>query len=525
MFTEDLGRSHGFFVRVRDRLINETDPLFGARPLSFTIWYRFAAIVDANDLNDFVTAARDDIEHTAIKSKLHEVLIALFNQARERYEQKVKDDENKGNAENKERDKEYVSPRLVEQPLADALVGSDDEDEGEWEYIDELPDDEELQDFVDRLYTQPRSERKYTFQYSSVGKFEPLVRMNPVTGMFIINEDHEVAAEFGDKPETKRALELLAVSEALLEVYLRDAHIPEESIRYVLKQHDSLLRSLAKDEAYSLPALAGQLRDAEESATELEIALVGALRALGFGAEHIGGSGTPDGMASYLMYGADGKSFTLEAKSSGQVPSLSQLDFAGLRAHYTDKADGCLLVAPRYPGQDDPESQVSIRADLEHVSCWTIAQLARVVEVAEHRQINAQQIQEIVLKTFKPMDVTVAVNRLVAEPGYSRRDIYRGIMTALRSLSPRLINTPRNISMLAVEISRETDFPGIDYAEVREAVSDMARASRGLLHLTAEETVFVLGDLDELARRVSSLTEEAGPPRRHGTFRNGDAEG
>jgi hypothetical protein len=31
--SEDLGRSHGFFVRVHNRLINETEPLFGARPL------------------------------------------------------------------------------------------------------------------------------------------------------------------------------------------------------------------------------------------------------------------------------------------------------------------------------------------------------------------------------------------------------------------------------------------------------------------------------------------------------------
>ena len=30
--SEDIGRSHGFFIRVRDRLINEGDPLFGLKP-------------------------------------------------------------------------------------------------------------------------------------------------------------------------------------------------------------------------------------------------------------------------------------------------------------------------------------------------------------------------------------------------------------------------------------------------------------------------------------------------------------
>jgi hypothetical protein len=518
--SEDLGRSHGFFVRVRNRLINETDPLFGARPLSFTTWYRFAAIVEADDLNPYVTAARDDIEQTAIKSKLRELLIALFNQARDRYQEHTKKQEENRNDETKERDREYVSPRLIEQPLADALVESHDDDDEDWEYLDELPDEAALQDFVDRLYTQPRAQRKYTFRHSAEGQFGPLVRMNPVTGVFTLNEDHEVFQEFGDKPETRRVVELLAASEALLEVYLRDAHIPEETIRYILKQRDGLLRSLARDESYSLPALARQLQDATDSDTELEIALVGALRALGFGAEHIGGSGTPDGLASYLLYGTGGKSFTLEAKSSRHVPSLGHLDFAGLNAHYDGKADGCLLVAPKYPGQDDPESQVSIRADKQHVSCWTIAQLAHVVSVAEQRQINAHQIQEIVLNRYRPLDVAAAVRRLVEEPGYSRRDLYRAIMSALRSLATRLLNTPRNISMLATEISREITFPDIDLDEIRDAVNDMARVSRGLMHLTNDDEVFVLGDLHELARRVSSLTEEAGPPRRHGTFRD-----
>jgi hypothetical protein len=115
--------------------------------------------------------------------------------------------------------------------------------------------------------------------------------------------------------------------------YLRDAHIPEETIRYIFKQRDNLLCSLAMDEAYSLPALAAQLRGSETSATELEIALVSALRALGFGARHIGGSGTPNGIAGYVMYGVVGRSFTLEAKRFKDVPSLSQLDFAGLRSH------------------------------------------------------------------------------------------------------------------------------------------------------------------------------------------------
>ena len=57
------------------------------------------------------------------------------------------------------------------------------------------------------------------------------------------------------------------------------------------------------------------------------------------------------------------------------------------------------------------------------------------------------------------------------------------------------------------------------------ALSDLARASKGLLHMSEDGGVYILGDLDELERRVAALTEMPGPPRRRGTFRdNGETE-
>ena len=119
--SEDLGRSHGFFVRVHNRLINETDPLFGARPLSFTTWYRFAAIVEASDLNAFVTASRDDVAQSQVKAILRALLIQLFNQARDRFNT-IEMTRAQENGRNKEGNRDYVSTELVERPLADALV-------------------------------------------------------------------------------------------------------------------------------------------------------------------------------------------------------------------------------------------------------------------------------------------------------------------------------------------------------------------------------------------------------------------
>ena len=154
-----------------------------------------------------------------------------------------------------------------------------------------------------------------------------------------------------DDPEARRLLEIMVTAEAMLEVYLREADVEPRVIAYVLNRRDQLLRSLSRDELYSLKAIAASIRDAKDSATELEISVVGALRSLGFVARHIGGSGTPDGEAKYRVYGPADQTFTLEAKSSEEVPSLGPLDFAGLREHYEDKkeegAAGCLACVAR----------------------------------------------------------------------------------------------------------------------------------------------------------------------------------
>lgn len=528
--SEDLGRSHGFFVRVHNRLINESDPLFGARPLSFTTWYRFAAIIEAPDLNPFITAARDDVEQSTVKERLRALLIQLFNQARDLSEE-VDKKAAKANLEKKEGRRDYVPPDMVERPLADALTEAasasaadppQDPPARGWRTLEAISDLGDLRQLVEHLYTADRAQKAYAFKYSPGGLLAPLARLDALTSTFHVNEDHELVREFSDKPESKRLLEALVVAETLLEVYLRIADVPLEVIDELLSRRDGLLRTLALDESHSLAALAGALRDASDRSHDLEIALVGALRALGFIARHIGGSGTPDGSAEYVIHGVKDRSFTLEAKSSDSVPSLGHLDFAGLRSHYEAlHAQGCLLVAPSYPGLDDPSSQVSLRAEQQRVSCWTIDQLARVVESAEKRHINASKLQRIVLSAFKPLDVKDAVESLLSEPSYDKADLYRAVLSALASLAPRLKSTPRDVKLVAGEISRDPSFEDVDTPEVRDALLDLAHSSRGMLHVADNEDVHVLGALEELQRRVAHLTGDGPAPRRRGTFRRG----
>lgn len=520
--SSDLGRSHGFFIRVLNRLVNETDPLFGVKPLSFTTFYNLLVEVEADDLDAYIKAPRDDVEQTEERAKFQALLEELFRQARERYEAALTNQAEK-EKEAREGSRTYVNPRLVERPVADALVNYHDapDDDAAWVYLNADTSEDAVQELVTSLYTEADVRRRYAYRYRDSGRTGRLVEFDPTEATFWINEQHELVIENFEDPESRRLLETLVTAEALLEVYMREIGISHPVVEHVLNRRDELLRSLARDEIYSLGAISQSLRDAAEaSATELEIAVVAALRALGFATRHIGGSGTPDGLASYAAYSANGKSFTLEAKSSQDIPMLPNLDFAGLRQHYEDAdTDGCLLVAPSYPGgSKSNESEVAKRATTQRVSCWTVAQLSRAVELAEARHINANDIQVIVLNVFTPDDVAARVEQLLTEPDWDRQGLYRAILETLAELESVLVQSQRDIGMLASPIALK-GFAKIETKDIEDAVEQLAKASQGMLHLTRGGKIHIHGSLDELRRRLANLTGEGVEPRRKGTFR------
>ena len=180
------------------------------------------------------------------------------------------------------------------------------------------------------LYAQPRT-RKYRYRYTSSGKPARLVKFNPEQATFYLNTDHDLVAAYGDEPRALLLLENMVTAEAVLEVYLREHGMPAHVVGELLERRDSLLRGLANEAIFSLEAIGQLLRDSASDENDLEVNLVAASRALGFVATHLGSAGEPDGIARFSDYPNGEQKITLEAKSSGGIPELDQLDFAGLK--------------------------------------------------------------------------------------------------------------------------------------------------------------------------------------------------
>ena len=345
--------------------------------------------------------------------------------------------------------------------------------------------------------------------YRAAGRTERLVKFNLQTSTFWLNQDHELILEYAEDNQSKRLLENLVTAEVLLEIYLRESKLPSHIVDSVLERRDGLLRKLIGSQMYAPRTIAKFLRDAASNANELEHRIVDAARALGFHADRISGPGKPDGIAKIYQHPGGEKKITLEAKSSisDDPPSLTSLDFAGLQSHMEEEnADGCLLVAPRYPGESKEDNEAARRAKSQKISCWTVEQLAKFVENIELRQFNATGLLNIVLNDFSPHDVTTKLEEIASQPS-KNKSLYRAILKSLRGLEGRMTDEPRTVAMIRTEVSRQPEFEKIGSDDVGDAIKELSGLANRGIALKENKEVSVNVSLEELEKRLSSLTK------------------
>jgi len=516
--SDDIMRSHGFFIKVRERLINERDARFGLHELSHEVFNRFRADIEIDDLDTAITAPREGVGDSNLRETAGKVLNEIFNEARSRYNA-LKD---QPPPKRKEHETDYVPHTLLEYRLADVLSLTDIKDGAEpdktWFYIDEI-EPANLPETIQDLYSGERKS-KYRYEYVGHGRNSRIVRFSPNSAQFTLNDDHEVVRAYKETGLADSLLEDIATAEALLEVYLREAGIPTTVIGEILEKRDSLLRSLAKDHLTSVASISQSLLDASNQSHELEVALVASARSIGFTAKHIGGPDAPDGIASYIGQPDGEKKITLEAKASNDYPSLGSIDIGTLAKHVKESgAEGCLLVAPRYPGESrGEEASISRMAKDNKISCWSVETLAKVVAATQSRHISAQDVLEVVLAKFAPEDVEKEVERLLTTPSWDEETLYDKILSILQELVERLSDSRPTVDMVIAQLTNDSTYSGIKKAEVRKAVSDIAGASKGTMTIR-NNTIIILTSIDELRRRTSGITNNPGIPRRNGQFR------
>lgn len=417
----ELGRSHGFFVYVRGRLVNADDEYFGisSNKLKHGTFGRFRCEVHIDRLDDELRSSRETVRQTSLIEVAHNLLEAIFNQARKAHEAFEAEDRKQRQASQRVANSPAslvrtplvhtvkrtllgdAHPKLIRCP---SLASEKDRDA----LLQALAGDEDSPADVVKEIT-----------FSPLGQQQPIAILNVATGTLEINTLHPYVAYFGDEFASKSLslpLELFAASEVLLEATMYESGIREDYIHDVLQKRDQLLRELAKGSSFR-PALATAQAVEEAAANQatLEQEVVAAFDSLGFDTVPVGGRGKRDGQAHTCAGGGD-FSISIEARAKlkpGSFPTAATLRLQEAISQRDEKTFPCahaVVVIKDVPKAAELlQIQKLLNSDAassgKGLTLISVNDLARLVRIAPSRRIGLDKIREMFTTCQLPKQV------------------------------------------------------------------------------------------------------------------------
>ncbi len=404
----EVGRSHGFFIMVRRRLINHEDPLFGIHPLSHATFNRLHAVVHADGLDRFLVASREDVAAEA-RNALKAYLTVKFTEIRGWYEDYQKRREKKEGVEDR---LAGVPSPLVRFPLRHALDRAI-HDKGV------IPRALRLPPLVHLAMDLIKG-----FALASMDSTEPIAIFDAATGIVKINVNHPYYVNFSDSPD----MEAFAASEILLEAYLYETDLPPDEVQALLTKRDDLQRALVRSKPRSVTLIAERLRDSAHAEKDLEEGCHAAFAALGCDVVPMGGSGKPDGIATAILgvkYLRGGRGqvedhsykVTYDAKSSedDRVKSTN-LGLATVARHRDENdAKYAIVVAPDFETTEGEESKAVKEARREEVCLIRVDDLADLVDASGVKPLSLERLEGLFSECRSPENSHEWVQNFVRE--------------------------------------------------------------------------------------------------------------
>jgi hypothetical protein len=416
---DEYGRSHGFFINVLGRVVNQEQPYFYLKNLNHTAWAHFRATVRADWLDDAMTVNRESLhEHSDKVAVFVAFLRALFNKARQTFDRPL--NPTKYTSTGTQLAQSWgaiplqsltsaigryaktpakLSPDiLLDSSLAGAAATS------------------AIEGWVKEAKAEPGSVVK-NIKFRELGADRPLFAYDLTERLVLVNEDHPVATEFGEDRPGRELLSAEAAAEILADAHLTHIGVDPGDVLDFQTYRDDMRRIIVKMVRRSAATIARVLIDSTSNPRGLEDAVTEALISCGFNAHKITGPGRTDGVA-VSPHGrskankARAYKFSFDAKSSknGKMKT-SDIKPEKLRIHREDeKADYTLVVAPDYE-----KGQIETVCRNSHCTPMRAAALAKLLMlVAQAGGIDLQKF-ETVFTLYDPDKVDKFVNVFVEE--------------------------------------------------------------------------------------------------------------
>lgn len=243
--SEQMGRSNGFFVRVRGRVINLEDELFGIEAVNHAAWSRFALEVHADGLLDYLLSSREGVRDCDEIQAFRELLLEKFNDCRSAFEKW-----SHRNNEQLEMDALLSSGHSIHitEPLMRSVRNTVESGTDSF-YID-VPSNVERERRHEWFATYKSEASKRPIDksaFKSQGPSAPALRYDPVSRLLVVNLDHPFVDKLTAGGKRLNPAKLFATSEVFLEGQLQGQGISPVTINSFLRDRDRVLRLMAGD--------------------------------------------------------------------------------------------------------------------------------------------------------------------------------------------------------------------------------------------------------------------------------------
>ena len=532
---EKFAQSNGFFVYVRERQVNVDDLGFGIprNLLRHGTFSRVRIVAYIDSLDEALRSSRESFLQGELYKEAQNFLHAGFNLARNKL---VEYDKSQSPAA-------LISARISSAPgsmtrkplLALAQMVAEKKATPFYLRFPSGLSDKEQTEFLEELkqHAEGAEGLLRSTELSVLDSKDGLAVLDLQQRKLLINTSHPFVAAFQElfaDARTNLPLEILVMSEILMEAHFYHMGLEESVIREAIGRRDELLRQFVRSSARRTAGMiALALTEARDDKNKLEKEMRAAFEAMGFAnVIHIGGSGKPDGTAeAHIAAAQDGTvqryKVGLESKS-GKPVSANRLNVSGIARHMQDyKCDHHLVIGNGF-ATSTGEDSASVREINTHkestgktITLMHIDDLARLIRIASAKRIGGlSRLRELFRNCVTPEQSKEWVNRLASEKqeNWPYREIletiweraekrpdtaveYSAVMTALEYRKPPikvskkdLIECCRSMQFMArgvvfarentVEIDRR---PDLILEDIKAAVGEFPEEERRTIHI------------------------------------------
>ena len=529
--SDEFGRSYGFFVFIRERLLYPGDDHFGipSNILRHGTLSRFRLLIHMDELDHELRSSRDGISEGPRLEIARNVLQGIFNKVRHVIETYDLEEE----SGTKLARRIATSPTgLSRGPIVElSRAVAESKEKSRYLIIPNHASPEKRETFLADLNQRAQQAESFVtgvdFDYDGTSR-DGIVKFDTKSGVLLLNGLHPFVAtfdkEFGNR-NMDQPLKLFAMAEVLAEAHLYSIGIKSENIDEFLLTRDQLLRDLANESGrLSASSVANDLSNARNNPDRLEEAVCNAFTILGFDTRRIGKKGEPDGVAIAHLSPDDegnpcGYKVSLEAKSKedpeGKINAQSVDISAVIRHRKKHECDHAVVVCQKFTtekgsdsalGQsiDDDREKTLAKKEPRTITLIELDDLENLVMLCPKKRLQLPKIREL-FKCRLPdeskawVESTRAIN--IEKPRY------REIIETIELLQKKSRRAAVKYAALHNELQHLD--PPIDYEtdeEVTAVCKAMALIAPNSIRITPEKVVLeqsarnVLGEIMDLMR-------------------------